>query len=427
MELSAIISRFPGVASAKVIINSKNEQRIEGSIPPSATVFITSRGEVENAKMLARAAAEGVAHAISGLSTSQISVIMNGMPMKVADSSNSGGISGDDLSEMRAKREADLEQKIRTQFSYIPGLTVTVNCDVENRTTLETSQNFNKPGTLSLPVKTITNNEETSTSSPGSHEPGATPNTGANGSIALPPDGGGGGGGGGPSNTSSITHEEAQYGNFVGTDNKTINTPAGKDTVQSATVRFPSSYLAATYKIDDPKGAVAFADYVTEKKDSIRDGIKKVLAVQSDNALSVDTYTDIPVADLAMATGPAVQSSAMTTVGGHAKEIGVAVLAVVSLLMMATMVRKSNPVLPALAGVGGQNPPSPVSVAEALSQLGSGETVAGEVGGSAGALDGMEMDEDAVRTQQMLDQVSTMVKENPDGAASLVKKWLSRT
>jgi flagellar biosynthesis/type III secretory pathway M-ring protein FliF/YscJ len=38
----------------------------------------------------------------------------------------------------------------------------------------------------------------------------------------------------------------------------------------------------------------------------------------------------------------------------------------------------------------------------------------------------MEMDEDSVRTQQMLDQVSTMVKENPDGAASLVKRWLSR-
>ena len=28
--------------------------------------------------------------------------------------------------------------------------------------------------------------------------------------------------------------------------------------------------------------------------------------------------------------------------------------------------------------------------------------------------------------EQMLDQVSTLVKDNPDGAAALVKRWLNR-
>ena len=42
----------------------------------------------------------------------------------------------------------------------------------------------------------------------------------------------------------------------------------------------------------------------------------------------------------------------------------------------------------------------------------------------AAMLDGMELDEDAVRAQQMLEQVSTMVEENPDAAANLVKRWL---
>jgi flagellar M-ring protein FliF len=428
MELSAIISRFPGVSDARVIINATTEIHIEGNIPPSATVFITTKGEPENAKLLARAAAEGVAHAVSNLHTDQISVIMNGMPMKVAAASGDGsGMGTDDLNEVRAKRESDLEAKIRNQFSYIPGLTVTVNCDIENRTTVQTSQTFNKPGTVSLPAKTVSNSEEIINSSGGSHEPGTTPNTnaGTNGPVALAQDGGSGGSG---TNTNSNTqHEEAQYENHVGSKNETVNIPAGKDTVQTATVRLPSSYITAIYRIGDPKATAAPADYATRELASIKDGVKKVLALQNDDALSVDTYTDIPVSDLAMAAGPAIQSSTLNTVGGHAKDIGVAVLAVVSLLMMATMVRKSNPVLPALAGAGGQNPPSPVSVAEALSQLGSGETIAGEVSGGTGALDGMEMDEDAVRTQQMLDQVSTMVKENPDGAASLVKKWLSRT
>jgi flagellar biosynthesis/type III secretory pathway M-ring protein FliF/YscJ len=39
----------------------------------------------------------------------------------------------------------------------------------------------------------------------------------------------------------------------------------------------------------------------------------------------------------------------------------------------------------------------------------------------------MELDEDAVRAQQMVEQVAAMVDDNPDAAASLVKRWMSRT
>ena len=41
-------------------------------------------------------------------------------------------------------------------------------------------------------------------------------------------------------------------------------------------------------------------------------------------------------------------------------------------------------------------------------------------------LDGMELDDEAIRTQQMLEQVSSLVKENPDSAAALVKRWMNR-
>jgi len=55
------------------------------------------------------------------------------------------------------------------------------------------------------------------------------------------------------------------------------------------------------------------------------------------------------------------------------------------------------------------------------------EPVAGEVAEGNAMLDAMELDEESVKTQQMLDQVSTLVTENPDAAASLVKRWLNRT
>jgi flagellar biosynthesis/type III secretory pathway M-ring protein FliF/YscJ len=41
-------------------------------------------------------------------------------------------------------------------------------------------------------------------------------------------------------------------------------------------------------------------------------------------------------------------------------------------------------------------------------------------------LDGMELDEDSVKAQQMLTQVQSMVGENPDAAAAMVKRWLNQ-
>jgi len=43
------------------------------------------------------------------------------------------------------------------------------------------------------------------------------------------------------------------------------------------------------------------------------------------------------------------------------------------------------------------------------------------------ALVGREIDEQVVAAKPMIEQVQTLVTENPDAAASLVKKWLVRS
>jgi flagellar biosynthesis/type III secretory pathway M-ring protein FliF/YscJ len=192
----------------------------------------------------------------------------------------------------------------------------------------------------------------------------------------------------------------------------------------------PLSYFTSSYKLTYPKAADpsddAITAYRTAELTQIREDVKNVIGLKSEADLSVSTYADVPTEGLAMAAGPSTPVATLNTVSGHAREIGVAVLAVVSLLMMATMVRKSTPPPLVMPTLGGGGEPVQAVASSRVNPLGSGESVAGEVGGGNNALDGMEMDEDAVRTQQMLDQVSTMVKENPDGAAQLVKRWLSR-
>jgi flagellar biosynthesis/type III secretory pathway M-ring protein FliF/YscJ len=105
-------------------------------------------------------------------------------------------------------------------------------------------------------------------------------------------------------------------------------------------------------------------------------------------------------------------------VGTHAKEIVVGLLAAISLFMVSTIVRKGAP--------------APVIAAEAAPRetprLGTTEDVAGIAGGDANTtLDAVEMDEGTIKAQQMVEQVATMVEENPDAAANLVKRWLNRS
>jgi flagellar biosynthesis/type III secretory pathway M-ring protein FliF/YscJ len=344
----------------------------------------------------------------------------------VPDSTDGLGV-GSDLADLRKEREADLEQKIRDEFRFIDGLTVSVNCDVENRETKENVVAYDKKTSLSLPKTNTEQTLETSSSSPGSHEPGASSNTGANGSVSLPD--ATGGAGSSPPNTSNTSKTDTTFDNLAGRTERDVVTPAGKDSVLSATVRVPLSYFTASYKLTFPKAGDPTDDAITAYRTSelakIRDGVKNVIGLKSEADLSVDYYADMPT-ELAMAAGPLTPAATLNTVSGHAREIGVAVLAVVSLLMMATMVRKSTPPALVLPTLGGGEQTGQSVASSRINPLGSGESVAGEVGTGDGALDGMEMDEDAVRTQQMLDQVSTMVKENPDGAAALVKRWLSR-
>ncbi len=99
------------------------------------------------------------------------------------------------------------------------------------------------------------------------------------------------------------------------------------------------------------------------------------------------------------------------------KYVGLGGLAVISLAMMFMMVRKAGAraELPSPAEVAGIPP--------TLLQSDHGDIV-GEAEQSALALEGVELDDDALRRQPMLDQISDMVNKNPDEAAGLLRRWI---
>jgi flagellar biosynthesis/type III secretory pathway M-ring protein FliF/YscJ len=192
--------------------------------------------------------------------------------------------------------------------------------------------------------------------------------------------------------------------------------------VASASVRAPRSYfvdmargMSSDGKAPDEKALQALIDAESVK---IAKDVRYSCGMTEDGPVSVSVYYDGALPMLSAGAVPQAATASLPLIlGNHGKEIALGGLALVSLFMLMMMVRRSAPPPwrwpePAPAG------PPPHLVA--------GEAVAGEAGEGNPLLAGMELDEDAVVTQQMLDQVSTMVADNPDAAASLVKRWLNR-
>jgi flagellar biosynthesis/type III secretory pathway M-ring protein FliF/YscJ len=197
----------------------------------------------------------------------------------------------------------------------------------------------------------------------------------------------------------------------------------GAAKVVGATVRVPWSYFLRVYKERNPTAKdpddATLQPYLDRELDKIRRDVQHCTAIADDKSIAVETYADTVLTAannvaLASATPP---SGVGVVVTGHGKEIALGALAVISLFMMSMMVKKGTP---APIVTAAPEPTGPIP------QLANGEEVVGEAGDGEEVLGGMELDADAAQAQQMLGQVSELVKDNPDAAANLIKRWMNK-
>jgi flagellar biosynthesis/type III secretory pathway M-ring protein FliF/YscJ len=414
--LAMVIDQFPGVSNAVVVIDPTNERRFDDtSVQPSAMVEITTtRSDRTSGKTLAASAASVVSGAEAGLTRSRINIVVDGVPCHVPDASDDDMGTDDTMVDALRQNEDFYSTKIRDNLGDVNGLMVAVTVKLNTSYTETHSHKVDPKGVVSIPIKSEeTSDETTSGGAGGAEEAGAVANVG----VAIP----GGAGSGGNSSTSSDSKSEFQADNSH-EDTFTKQSP-GEPTVVAASVRVPRSYFVAGFKNKndgkDPDDA-ALTGYEAQEIADIRQSVKACTNLTSDDAVVVAEYDDAPPPVMAsVSTGGSPMSMML---GGHVKEIGVGALALVSMFMVSTMVKKTAPA-PAVVGGGGG-----VLVDDELEarKLNSGEGVAGEVGEGGAALDGVELDEESVKAQQMIEQVQELVKANPDGAAGLVKRWMNQ-
>jgi flagellar biosynthesis/type III secretory pathway M-ring protein FliF/YscJ len=416
--LAMVISNFPGVASAVVVIDPTDERRFDDTaIQPSAMVMVTTRGGRASPRQLAESAADVVSGSQAGLLRSRINVVIDGAPFNVQDHNDdslNGGSGG--VIDLVRQNETFYRDKIREHFEFIRGIMVSVTVKLDTRSSVTVKHTVDPKTTVQLPTKT---DEQTSESSAqqasATGEAGAVPNVGA----AI----GGNGSGGGSTSTSD---SKSEFYTDNSKEDQTIKQGPGEATVVAASVRVPRSYFINQCKLKnngkDPDDA-ALTSFTDTELAHIRQDVKACTGIAADDAVVVGSYSDDMPTEAAAAVPAASASTNFTNLlSNHMKEVAVGALALLSLFMMSMMVRKSGGVPQPVAAAS-----SSLADANQDQTLQVGERIIGQVGEGSGTLQAIELDEETVKAQQVVEQVTSLVESNPDAAANLVKRWLNRT
>ncbi|HTW95691.1 MAG TPA: flagellar M-ring protein FliF C-terminal domain-containing protein [Tepidisphaeraceae bacterium] len=418
--LSAVIEGFPGVSSATVMIDQSSQRRFDGEdVTPTAMVAIVTDSSAQdvNQRQLATAAADMVAGASAGLHRGNVAVTINGITYPVEDNQeDDGAMPADDVIAHMGEAEKHYRQQICDELGFIRGLMVSVRVDLDNKHTETDSVQYDSKNVVQKAISDQTDsNTSTGSSASAGGPPGADANTGANSSETVDSSTAAA-----PAGPSSDEEKEtiAYQVDVPTTRTQTVEDPGDAEAV-SASVRVPRSYFVDAYK-DQANGQqptdAQLDAFMTAEMARIRDEVKNCTGIASDDAVSVNWYPDN--FDEFVGSAAANESASAMGVSSllrlHGKEFGVAGLALVSLFMMMMMVRKTAPV------------PVPLPAAPTPQMLKPESLTIAEVTGGAQSFDAMELDEESIKTQQVVEQVSNMVTENPDGAASLVKRWLNR-
>lgn len=418
-ELSTMIRQFRGIYSAKVMIDPASSSKGLGSshIPPSASVSVSTNG-----RGLTQEQADTIANLVAG---AQAGLKVENVNVTDASTGQVFEPRGEAVRSTMKNLEAKLAAEKHTRdslfdaLSYIPGVRVNVNATVDTREVVQQTTNYEDP-------KLGVTGEETknfiSTRQPMAADPGVRPNTGANLASAG-------------RTSDSITDERSKIESipFTGHTTQRIHDSKGQALVINAAIGVPRSYFITVFKTEQGDDTVepdtaALEQIVQTETEKIKNYIQPLIDTRAVDGAIAGVLTVTMFHDIALGGfGPGGAGGVMENDGlggfgvdeGLMKYVGLSGLALISLAMMFLMVRKATtheelPSPEELVGI-------PPALADTESDL------IGEAEESSAALEGLEIDQDQIKRQEMLEQIRQMVQESPDEAAHLMRKWIQES
>ncbi len=426
--MARTISGFKGVKSATVFVAPRPNQGLGTSaIPQSAAVHVIMKPGETLTQAQVDAIASLIAGSQSGLKPEHVAITDGDGPRKPRFGRER--LAGENL-EQQVKVADNVRDRIQILLANIPGVLVSVNPQVVTKTLQSNETKFSEG------VSTPTSESRLETASRGAvpaDAPGVRPNVG----MSLPDS----------NRASNATTEksETKFSARIPETQRSEFDPTGYAVKIDVGVAVPWSYFRKVWELKNPKkdggaGGTGGAGNVEPDEAAIAkirdeeiDRIRKLLETQittdaiensKKGTVEVTWFYDFDGGPGAAAVGGggAALIEAITPGtpgGGLVKTIALGGLALLSLGMMLMMVRKSGekPKMPSIGELTGLPPTLETDDADLV----------GEADESSPPLEGMELDDESLRRQQMLTQLNDLVKSQPAEAAALMKRWMKST
>ena len=417
--LGSMISQMNGIQRATVVIDQPEGSPALGKahIAPTASVNVTPRGELSQQQV--DAIAQLVARSHAGLTTANVAII-DARTAKAISARSADVMSSTKYMEVKLATEQQARRTLEEALNFIPGVVVAVNAQVD------TSEVVTQKSTIDDPKVGPTMDSSRSitsvTPSPAG-APGVQSNVGT--SITLP-----------GRNAAQMTDERRESRSIpvFGRDERQIKDGKGYPLQINASIGVPRSYFVRLFqereaKPDAQPDAATLDMLVQTETDKIKNHVTPLIDTGAMEGATAGTVNVSMIPDFSMAAAPggAASSPVNSTAGsdsigggfmseGLVKYVSLGGLAILSLTMMFMMVRKASvreplPTAQELVGI-------PPALAAADGDL------VGEADEASPALEGVELNDDAIRRSQMLDQITDMITKTPDDAANLLRRWM---
>lgn len=415
-ELAKVIASSRKIQSADVFITDVRDRRINSpNTMPTGSITLIMAGGNKLDQNTVNACAEIVAGAVPGLDAHNVKVIDGATMQPFTVPSPEDAVAVGLLAEEK-KKENHLRSKIEGQLSYIPSVRISVSVELDAARRQTRTLNYGEPQVAE--ETTLNTDSKTGT---GSGEPGVGPNVGQ--SLAS--------GAAGQSDTKDESTTKYQEMRLT-QETTTQEFPFGLKRA-TATIGIPRSYIVGSVRAqsgseDEPDAARIAAEFKTIA-DRVRQTVKTILMARRDDDVTVNMFTGMTPAVTfradgtpVLASNPTTTNDIMTMLKDYGPEGGLALLAMVAMVMVGRIARRSSADISHGLTAQAAAPTVPeASGDQPLSVAGGPVGMAEPTFGSS--LEGHEVDESTLRSEEMTRQVGKLVHDNPEGVAELVRRW----
>ncbi len=419
-ELAQVFVSSGLVKSADVFITDTSERRVNApNVVPTASVTVTMAAGRAIGPETVRACAALVAGAVPGLTPHNVSVIDASTLREFKLPSPEDAMAAGQLDEKK-RHEDHLVKKVADQLSYIPGVRVAVSVQLDTARTSTLENSYAEPAVS----EETTNASEMQTGGP-SGETGVGPNVGQ----SLPS---GSQGGRDTSDETSTKFQNQQLAKRVTTEQLPF---AVRRT--TASIGVPHSYVSSVLsKIkgteEPPTDDEVTARFAVERQ-RILAAVKNIVMAEFDDDITVSLFPDLepavtllPDGSLASAASRAGGSEWTAVVSEYAPQGGLALLAVMGLIMLSRMAKRSARDAAELYGK---------RIAAATSADHDSEEPLTVDAGSVGRalpteesmLEARELSDDMLRAAQLTEQVTKLIDDDPQAVSKMLRRWAEAT